>query len=110
MKKYTQQEMIDQIIENFDFDKVVKVMYDLNWRWAGSKDTPTRKELVQCATRNLHSAIEQATDPDNTEHADIGWISGSGGFQAQAWRTKKWNLAKLKLEFVISEWESERKL
>jgi hypothetical protein len=109
MKKYTQQEMIDQIIENFDFDKMVRVMYDLNWKWAGNKDTPTRKELVKCATRLLHSAIEQATNPDNTEHVDIGWISGSGGFKATAFRTKKWNLAQLHLEFVVTEWESERK-
>jgi hypothetical protein len=102
--------MIDQIIENFDFDKVVKVMYDLNWRWAKSKDTPTRKELVQCATSHLYSAIEQATDPNNKEHVDIGWISGSGGFKATAFRTKKWNLAQLHLDFVVTEWESERKL
>jgi hypothetical protein len=108
MKKQTQQEMIDGIIDHFDFNTVMAVMDALNWRWSGSKDTPTKQELIDCASQKLHSAITQVLSPDNKEHKDIGWISASGGFQAQAWKTKKNNLAKLKLEFIVSEWEEER--
>jgi hypothetical protein len=108
MKKQNQQEMIDGIIDNFDFNRVMTTMDALKWRWGGSNDTPTKQELIDCATRHLHSAIEQVLSPDNTDHKDIGWISASGGFQAQAWKTKKGNLSKLHLDFIVSEWSEER--
>jgi hypothetical protein len=108
MKKQTQQEMIDGIIDHFDFNRVMTAMDALNWRWSGMKDTPTKQELIDAASERLHSAITQVLNPDNTEHRDIGWISASGGFQATAWKTKKGNLAKLRLEFTVSEWDEER--
>ena len=110
MKKQTQQEMIDGIIDNFDFNRVMTVMDALHWRWIGKNDTPTKQELIDSASERLHSAIEQVLSPNNTEHRDIGWISSSGGFQAEAWKTKKGNLAKLKLQFIVSEWDEERDL
>lgn len=108
MKKKSQQEMIDDIIDNFDFSRVITTMDALYWRWSGSKDTPTKQELIDSALERLHSAIEQVLSPDNKEHKDVGWISASGGFQAQAWKTKKGNLAKLQLEFIVSDWDVER--
>jgi hypothetical protein len=108
MEKKSQQEMIDNIIDNFDFNRVMTTMDALHWRWRGSKDTPTKQELIDSALERLHSAIEQVLSPDNKEHKDIGWISASGGFQAQAWKTKKGNLAKLQLEFIVSDWDVER--
>jgi hypothetical protein len=108
MKKQTQQEMIDGIIDHFDFNRVMTTMDALHWRWSGMKDTPTKQELIDSASERLHSAITQVLNPDNKEHRDIGWISASGGFKATAWRTKKFNLAQLKLEFIVSEWDEER--
>jgi len=108
MEKKSQQQMIDNIIDNFDFDRVMTTMDALHWRWRGSKDTPTKQELIDSALERLRSAIEQVLSPNNKEHKDIGWISASGGFQAQAWKTKKGNLAKLQLEFIVSEWNVER--
>jgi hypothetical protein len=38
----------------------------------------------------------------------VGWISASGGFKAMAWKTKKGKLAKVQLEFIVSEWDAEK--
>ena len=100
------QNMINDIIANFDFEKVNIVMKTLNWQWA-NEGIPNIKELKESAIERLKNAIEQAISPDNKEHHDIGWISSSGGFKATAWKNKKGKLDKLQLEFIVSDWDTE---
>jgi hypothetical protein len=98
-------DMINEVLAQFDFDKVHKVMTYLNWKWFDKASVPLISDLKESAEQRLDSAIEQALDPKNKEHHDIGWISYSGGFKATAWRTKKNKLARIQLEFIVDDWD-----
>lgn len=58
----SKQDHIDEIMDNFDFGKVAKVMQFLNWQWAYS-DTgvPEEPELRETARRYLHQAYDYST-------------------------------------------------
>ena len=102
-KKY---DMINEVLAHFDFDKVHKVMKALNWTWV-DEGVPDVRTIKESAEERMNSAIEQVTDRSNTEHQDIGWISYSGGLKAMAWRDADHNLARVQLEFIVTEWEAD---
>ena len=58
----TNEELIDDVIFNFDFTKVRHVMYALDWTWHGAKDgVPSIRELRKSARRHLESALTGGT-------------------------------------------------
>ena len=103
-KKY---DMVNEVLAHFDFDKVKQTMDALDWTWRGSKETPTIQELKEEAERLLNNAIDQVLSTKNEERHEVGWIAATGGFKAMAWKTKKGKLAKVQLEFIVSEWDAE---
>lgn len=50
-------EMLDELIENFEWDKVRRIMEELDWTWWGNENSPTIEEMKECV-RNLYSSIE----------------------------------------------------
>jgi hypothetical protein len=98
--------MINEIIANFDFEKVNTTMKLLDWQWAG-EGVPGINKLRDSATERLNNAIEIVLSTDNKEHHDVGWLSSSGGLKATAWKNKKGKLSKLLLEFVLTDWDAE---
>ena len=103
-----QDRMVKDIMKNFEWDTVYRVMDYLYWRWVGSNESPTIKELKICARDRIDQAIQGALNPENKISKNEGWSSSSGGFTATAWRTKKYKLSQIKLYFTISEWENSR--
>ena len=99
-------DMINEILAHFDFEKVHEVMELTNWTWAG-EGVPSIKKIKESAEYHLSSAIEQVLSPSNTEHHEVGWISSSGGLKAMAWKNEDNTLAKIQLEFVLTDWDSE---
>lgn len=70
------QEQIDEIMDNFDFDLVYKIMLAVDWKWAdgeGGMSLPTVPELRECARRLLYETVDESL---------IG--CGSGGFNVIA--------------------------
>lgn len=102
-KKY---DMVNEVLAHFDFERVHETMKALNWKWC-DQGVPSIKELKESAEERMSNAIEQVLDPNNTEHHDIGWISATGGFKAMAWRKEDGSLAKVQLEFIVTEWDAE---
>jgi hypothetical protein len=102
-----QYDMINEVLAHFDFEKVNQTMIALNWTWR-NEGIPTIQQLKESAEYHMNSAIEQVLSPKNKEHNGVGWISASGGFKAMAWKTKKGKLAKVQLEFIVSEWDAEK--
>jgi hypothetical protein len=85
------QELIDNILDEFDFEKVHKAMVALDWVWVFAEDgVPTVGELRKAARLLLREAASR----------DV-YYTGSGGFRV----TK--NADVLKLEFVLEQWEEE---
>lgn len=68
----TNEELIDDVIFNFDFTKVRHVMYALDWTWYDTKDgVPSIRELRKSARERLETALTN----------DTGY-SCSGGLEA----------------------------
>ena len=90
---------IEEILDNFDFEKVKKVMDALEWKyWDSEGDTVSIYELRRMA-RNLLKDVYNAANSDH-------WFGGSGGFEVERWmypgETKKY----LYLKFVVAEWNN----
>jgi len=96
------QKAIDNIIENFNWEKVYNAMYALGWTWHDSEgETPSVGALFRCATRLLHEAY------DGAEKEKCDYVMATGGFRAQALvndDTKE--VESLRLSFEVCNWES----
>ena len=95
------QEAIDNIIENFDWEKVHKVMDFLNWTWVTTdNEVPTIGKLVNSSHRLLLEAYEGAL----REKTDFS--IGTGGFRARAIVNEKTKeIFELQLVFELTGWE-----
>ena len=94
-----QQDALDNIMDNFDFDQVHKVMVFLNWKWAnsnGSLGVPEKYELRSEARRLLKMAIEEKT------------TVSTGGFLAE-YREGELD-GWMDLKFVVSDWDEVVKI
>lgn len=67
-------ELIDELIADFDWVEVKKVMEALDWKWWGKNEVPTCEEM-QKMVRELYSAIESRVNKN--EYA----FCASGGFK-----------------------------
>lgn len=104
--EFIKEKMIDDIIENFDFDKCHFAMTKLNWSWAG-RGIPTIEDLKIAARERLESAIKGALDRKDILPLNSYYFSSSGGLKATAWRNRYWHLEAINLEFVLAEWDSD---
>lgn len=79
------QEMIDQIMDCFDFHRVAKAMTAVKWEWANLNRVPDEPELRQEARKLLRQAIKEG-------------LVGTGGFYAS------FTDGVLRLVFEIDSW------
>lgn len=91
-KQLTKQDLIDDIMDNFDFEQVHKAMALLDWKWGMGKEEriPDVSELRKYARNRLKEAIS------NPNH-----YSSSGGFVA-----KQDKDGGLELLFMLTEWNT----
>ena len=89
-----EQEAIDNIMDYFDFDKVLKTMIALDWKWVKEDhksiddlEIPSIERIRKTARKALIRAIE------------IKDSTSTGGFQAE------YNEGSLSLQFVVEQWD-----
>lgn len=73
----TDEEKIDEVLEEFDFDTVHKIMDFLKWKWANDNGTfkvPNHYQLIEGAKGLLYACKNDKNDI---------MTSSSGGFLAQ---------------------------
>lgn len=91
-----------ECLNEFEFDKVHKVMKFLNWKWA-SKDTPchipSQYELRESASKLLFECLEYS----ETNKED--WTVSTGGFEANSY-FEDGNIIDFSLKFIISEYNT----
>ena len=83
------------VLKNFDFEKVQKIMTSLDWKWCGTlHGVPTVDEIKALAHRLLVDAIYENT------------TIATGGLRA-TYESKKDedDVSFLSLEFIVEEWE-----
>lgn len=96
----TLQETIDKVIFNFDFDKVMKVMKALDWKWHDSvteDGVPSTGEVVSLARRLLEDVVAPVKMGFN-DHYSIA----TGGFTATANRYEDGEIL-ITLQFVVTD-------
>jgi len=87
---------IKNIMDNFDFLKVHKVMTHLNWTWFGSPEVPTIKKLKELALRLLTEVSE----------ANSASFIETGGFRAvKMENAESFCGYGLELNFIVEQWE-----
>lgn len=82
---------IKRIMEEFDFDKVRKVMCALSWTWRDEENPPVEAQLRKSAKSLLQSVADLH---------EYGYSTGTGGFEARM----DFN-GDLHLRFVVEEWD-----
>lgn len=98
---------IDGIMDNFDFERVHKVMLATNWLWhrhGGNFDDyyqPEPADLRVYARNQLKSCVEEMIDRDLEEFA-----VECGGFRSHAWRDRESGEIDLQLQFIVESWDT----
>ena len=91
-----QQDKIDDIMDNFNFNKVETIMKATNWTWASTHGVPVEHELRKQARELLKSVSQHYVSELGFRYA----IS-TGGFKA----TKYYD-GELELEFIVAKWDT----
>jgi hypothetical protein len=98
------EQMIDSIMENFDFKEVQRAMDLLDWEWRG--EYVTIEMLVKEAERLLRGAMESRLGSFRHESHELGIVNGTGGLEAKAWCDEtKTKIVALDLKFVLESWD-----
>jgi hypothetical protein len=95
-KLKTTQDRIDEIMDNFNFNKVEETMKALNWQWSSTNGVPEQHELRKQARRLLKDVSTK-----NVSESDFRYYISTGGFKA----TKYFD-GDLALEFIVSSWDN----
>jgi hypothetical protein len=100
----SEESMINDILENFDWEKCVKTMKALNWTWA-LVGFPQVHNLKETAKHLLNSSIQGVKEKDINFHSS--YFSVTGGLKATAWKNRFGQVVGINLEFVVTDWESD---
>ena len=96
--------MIDEIMDNFNFENCHKAMQALNWTWVG-KGVPSVQDLRSSAIERINSAIVGLSTVKYRNSDDSYYFSSSGGLKATVWKNKKGHVDGINLEFVLTSWD-----
>ncbi len=102
-----EQELINEVFENFDFNEVHKVMKLMNWKWV-SYDTykvPSLEKIKKSAQTRIENAIEVAKQ-NKYKHREVEYFSSSGGIKASVWKNIYGQITNIQLQFILSEWQA----
>lgn len=87
------QDAIDDIIDNFDFEKVHKTMKALKWEWTAEGGVPEIPSIKKQARKLLKAAFENKS------------YNATGGFEVSY--SSDENGEYVRLMFVVAEWDVE---
>lgn len=102
--KETEDKMIQEILDNFDFNKCSLTMKALNWTWGLNGHSPTIEEMKVSAEDRLRNAMDYAKKDKGFKHT---YFSSSGGFKGNAWVNRFGQIEAIRLEFVLTDWDSD---
>ena len=102
-----EQELIDEVIDNFDFYKCQIMMEFMGWRWAtyDGYRIPTKYDLIGAAKDRINDAIEGIKKAGQMG-LNEPYGSSSGGLKATVYKNSYNQITFIKLEFVFAEWDA----
>lgn len=75
------QDIVDEIMDNFDFDKVVSVMEKLNWKWATDEGTVEVPD-VSAVRKMARKLLKNVTFKQTGKEGNFESFNACGGFEA----------------------------
>ena len=96
---------VDEIMDNFDFEQVNKVMNFLNWTWWDTNGEPPDIPMLRATAREmLITAYWGAQKSKGDSYGE-----STGGFSVRYFRGKDEDgvLENFLLEFVLTDWRTE---
>ena len=97
----SEEKLIEECMDWFDFDRVHKAMVLLDWKWGmdDKAEVPDLPRLRKTAREYIRAAIEQCTGKNATV--------GCGGFEATAHRDADGVLEGVHLKFILADWYAD---
>lgn len=94
--KQSEQQIINDVMDYFDFSKAAKVMYFLDWVWANTDGcVPTEGEIRSSVRKRLNKAVNDSVGQKE-------YSVSSGGFECHVFRED--NLVVwIDLKFVVED-------
>lgn len=99
-----EQALIDEVLQEFNFEKCKRVMDYLNWEWAFTNSVPTIEELKEASKKRIDSAI--LSIKESKESYRYSCSCSSGGLQATVYKNRYNRIVNITLEFVITDWST----
>jgi hypothetical protein len=92
---------VEDILDEFDFEKVKKVMDFLDWKWHAAEDGVPRIAELRKSARSLlkQCAFKVLLSSEIDAESNIF----TGGFRAQAYKYD--DNVNFRLSFVLTEWD-----
>jgi len=95
------EKLVEEILENFDFERVKKVMDLLDWKYGDFDETPSLFKLIKTAEERLDYSYKRAMERKED------CTTSCGGFQAFAgYNEEKETVSYLELQFVLTTWDA----
>lgn len=100
--------MIGNIMENFDWEKCERTMIFLNWRWAGVPGfgIPNTDDLRKNAKYLIDTAVDGALKCKLLKPNEY-YMSATGGLKATVTKNKYNQIDFINLEFVLTDWSDD---
>lgn len=100
--------IIEDIIEDTDFNDIKSAMDARNWSYSNEK--VTIKELTDLATKLLNEALDNVLSKIDDAGEEPYWRVSTGGFQVEAWYDDESDSIETSLSFILCETGSGREL
>ena len=96
-------EMIDNIMENMDWERIQTTMDYLRWEWRG--EYVTIEMLKEEGKRLLRGAAESRLGEYKETTHEVPSMHGCGGLEVRAWCDEnKTHITGLDISFVLGSW------
>ena len=98
--------MKEEILNEFDFPRVILTMKALNWTWGMQPSVPSIDELKRSSERLIDGAVKGAITSTKLSEGEA-YIYASGGFKVSAYRNRFKAITAIQLEFIVTSYESD---
>jgi len=92
------QKHIDEVMDEFNFGKVQKVMDFLGWQWAGAEEGVPREAELRKQVRDLMDICYQQSFTHKRD-----WNTGTGGFNVRYY----YEVDVFEVDFCLTHWTTE---
>lgn len=93
-------DLIMDCLDEFDFEKVHKVMFFLDWKYSDCGDVPTVQHLRKNARHYLQEVIKGAIERKNVGDE---YIMGTGGFRYEC-KLYPDDFCWVRMAFELEDW------